>query len=277
MDLHTVVASYNRYFALGDMTGRLDLQLPVQVGRWEGQLDGIPRSERRDGLADPRLRFSVNLAGAPPLEGEDFRQYLKIQDEGRTIVGAALAVRVPLGEYSEDKLINLGENRFGFQPQLGVVHVEGPWSFELTGSVFLHTRNGDFFNGSTLDQDPTYAIQAHVVRTFGPDLRVSAGGLRLGRRVDPRRRGQGQRAEGSSLRFHRGGLGPRPALPSSGLHPPGRAPERGRGRPHGSAGLGDAVLKKGCGPGLSSLRPAGADVRRGRHEGGPGEPTPRRF
>jgi hypothetical protein len=174
VELQTVMASTNHYFDLGGMTSRLDLQLPVSAGRWEGILDGVPRTVRREGLADPRIRFSVDLAGAPALGQEEFQEYLESRDR-RTIVGAALAVRVPLGEYAEDKLINLGENRFGFQPQLGVVHVEGSWSFELTASVFLLTRNGDFFNGRTLDQDATFAVQAHVVKTFGKVFWFSVG------------------------------------------------------------------------------------------------------
>jgi hypothetical protein len=165
VQLHTGIASYTRYFALADTTARLDVQLPVQAGRWKGIVDGVPRTVTRDGLADPRLRLSANFLGAPALEEEEFRDYVRSR-ELRTLVGAALAVRLPLGEYSEDQLINLGENRFSIEPQLGVVQYWGAWSLEATGSLFLFTPNTDFFGGVTRREDPIYAIQGHLVRTF---------------------------------------------------------------------------------------------------------------
>jgi len=174
VEMNTFVAAYSRYFSVEGATARLDVQLPVALGHWKGLVNGVPQSISREGLADPRLRLSVIFLGAPALEEEAFRDYLK-NHETRTLAGLGLAVRVPLGQYMDDKLINLGENRFGFEPQLGAVHIEGPWSFELTGSAFLYTQNNDFFNGGTLRQDPLYAVQAHVVRTFDGGFWVSAG------------------------------------------------------------------------------------------------------
>jgi hypothetical protein len=174
VEVHTFVAAYSRYFGVEGVTARLDVQLPVALGHWKGLVDGVSQSISRDGLTDPRLRLSIIFLGAPALEEEPFRDYLK-NHETRTLAGLGLAMRVPLGEYMDDKLINLGENRFSFEPQLGAVHIEGPWSFELTASAFLYTQNNDFFDGSTLRQDPLYAVQAHVVRTFGEAFWVSAG------------------------------------------------------------------------------------------------------
>ena len=171
---HTVLASYNRYFGLLDRTARIEVQVPYQQGRWEGLLAGVPTSIRRDGLADPRLRLSVLLSGGPALEGAEFGEYLRANDT-RTLVGAGLAIRVPLGEYMDDKLINLGENRYSFQPQVGVVQYLGPWSLELTASTFIPTTNDDFFGGNRLEQDPLHALQAHVVRTLDGGFWVSGG------------------------------------------------------------------------------------------------------
>ncbi|MBK7519074.1 MAG: transporter [Gammaproteobacteria bacterium] len=44
-----------------------------------------------------------------------------------TSAGIALDVQLPLGRYDEDKLINLGQNRYVFRPQLGVLqHTRAP-------------------------------------------------------------------------------------------------------------------------------------------------------
>jgi len=174
VELHTILPAYHRYFAVGDMTARADVQLPIQSGRWQGLVGGVPRTVNLDGLADPRLRLSLIFMGAPALAVEEFQEYVR-SHERRTTAGVGLAVRLPFGEYDDDKLINLGDHRFEFQVQLGVVHTVGPWSFELTGSVFLFTNNDDFFNGNRLEKDPLYAIQGHVVRTFDGGYWVSAG------------------------------------------------------------------------------------------------------
>ena len=88
---------------------------------------------------------------------------------------AALSVTLPLGEYHKEKILNLGQNRFVFRPQVGMVHTRGPWSFELTGSVFLYTANDSFRTDRTREQDPVYALQSHVVYASPKRWWVSVG------------------------------------------------------------------------------------------------------
>jgi len=174
-DMNTMIVSYVRSFALAGKSARVDILVPFQDGEWTGLLEGSPASTHRNGFADPRIRLSINLLGAPPLKGKAYAQY-RGANPVTTTLGAALSVKVPLGEYDSEKLINLGKNRFTIRPQIGVLHTRGPWSYELTGSVFLYTDNNDFFGGSTLQQDPIFALQAHVVRTFGRGWWLAAGG-----------------------------------------------------------------------------------------------------
>jgi hypothetical protein len=169
VELHTLALKYIRTFELLGKSARIGLGGAYQDGTWEGLLDGVPARAERSGWADPVVRLAVNLLGAPPLEGQEFADY-RAGIKGETIVGAGLVVRVPLGEYLEDKLINLGNNRFTIRPQLGVVHSRGKWSFELTGSAWIFTDNDDFFGGKSLEQDPFFTIQGHVVYSFRPGL-----------------------------------------------------------------------------------------------------------
>ena len=83
-----------------------------------------------------------------------------------TILGVALEVTVPVGEYHEEKLINLGTNRWTFRPQIGVVHSWGKWAAELTGSAFFFTDNDDFYQNTAREQDPLLALQGHLIYTF---------------------------------------------------------------------------------------------------------------
>jgi len=83
-----------------------------------------------------------------------------------TIVGVGLAVRLPTGQYMDDKLINLGENRFVFRPQVGVLHTRNHWTVEGTAEVAFHTDNDDFFNGKKLEQKPLYILYGNLSYTL---------------------------------------------------------------------------------------------------------------
>jgi hypothetical protein len=163
--------SYVHSFGLLGKSARFDVALPYATGRWTGERNGDFLQAERQGFRDPRLRFSMLLYGGPALGRAEFAK----AEMSSTVVGVGLAVSPPLGEYFEDKRINLGDNRWTLHPQLGVTHTRGPWSYELTGSVFLYTDNDDFLNDQTLSNDPLYALQGHLVYTFRPGLWISAG------------------------------------------------------------------------------------------------------
>lgn len=174
VELQTVALSFSRYFRLFGTTARIDVTVPVQHGQWDGLVDSVPTSATRDGLGDPILRFSANLTGAPALQGKEFMEH-KQEHAVNTAIGAALEVRLPLGDYEEDKLINLGQNRFVAAPQIGVLHTRRDWSFELTGSTYFYTDNDEFFNGNSLEQSPLFALQTHLVKTFDAGYWLSVG------------------------------------------------------------------------------------------------------
>ena len=174
MEMHTWAVKYIRSFELFQKSARIGFIQGFREGRWTGLVDGVHRSIKRSGLSDSILRFAINLYGAPPLEGEEFAAY-RAKVDAETIVGTALLVQLPTGDYMHDKLINLGTNRYTFRPQLGVVHNWGKWSMELTGEVWLYTDNNDFFNGNKLEQDPLCTVETHLVYTFRPGLWAAAG------------------------------------------------------------------------------------------------------
>ncbi len=173
MEMHTWAAKFIRTFSLFEKTARIGLLQAHQKGRWSGLLDGAPKTVHRDGWTDTVLRFAVNLYGAPPLQGKEYAAY-RASKKVETIVGAGFSVQLPTGEYMDDKLINLGTNRFTFRPQLGLVHTRGKWSMEATGMIVLYSDNDEFFNESKLEQDPLYAIHGHLIYTFRPGVWAGA-------------------------------------------------------------------------------------------------------
>jgi len=172
-DLQTIAARYIRSFELFGKSARFDLTQAYQIGTWTGLLNGAPARAEREGLADTMLRFAVNLYGAPPLAGKEFAEY-RAAAECETIVGMGLVVQLPTGQYFDDKLINLGANRFSFRPQLGVVRNVGKWSGELTTSATFYTANDSFFNGKRFEQDPVFSADANLIYTFVPGLWLAA-------------------------------------------------------------------------------------------------------
>jgi len=182
-EMETVAFAYARTFGVFGKVGRVDLIQAWNDSEWAGMLDGQPASTRRRGLADTRIRLSANIVGAPPLAGKDYAAY-RAGTKVETIVGVGLAVDLPTGQYDSGKLINLGSNRFAFNPQLGIVHSRGDWSFETTGSVWFYTDNDAFFHGNTLGQQPLGTLQAHVTHDFGPRLWLTAStGFEFGGRT----------------------------------------------------------------------------------------------
>lgn len=172
-EMNTAAFKYIHAFEVLGKSARVDLGQLYQSGQWSGLVDGTPAAIERDGWADTSLRFAVNLYGAPPLEGQEFIDYRKAAD-CETIVGTGLLVTFPTGEYFDDKLINLGANRYTFTPQFGVVHTRGKWTMELSSSVTFYTENEEFFNGKKLEEDPLLIGQGHLIYTFMPGLWLGA-------------------------------------------------------------------------------------------------------
>ena len=172
MKLNTVGAKYIHTFEVWDKTARVDVTQAYKTGRWKGLVDGVPSVIERSGWSDTFVRFAINLHGAPPLRGKEFGAY-RAKAKNETIVGAGLVVRLPTGNYLDDKLINLGQNRFAFRPQVGVVHTRDKWTIEGTAEVAVYTDNNDFFDGKKLEQEPLLFTQAHLIRRLRPGESVS--------------------------------------------------------------------------------------------------------
>jgi hypothetical protein len=173
-DINAWLARYSYSFDWSGKTARVDGILPYVSGTWKGLVEGEPSQRTTRAGGDPWVRLSVNFYGSPALEGQEFLEFMA-ENPVRTTVGASLAVSLPLGGYDPEELINVGRNRYTARPQVGVLHQRGPWSFELTGSVYVFSKNTDYLDSITLSQDPMFALQAHVTRNFKGNFWLGAG------------------------------------------------------------------------------------------------------
>lgn len=167
MRLDTVAAKYVHGFELFGKSARIDVSQGYQKGRWKGLVDGTPDSITRSGWTDTFVRLATNLYGAPPLKGKAFADY-RARTKDENIVGAGLVLRLPTGDYMDDKLINLGQNRYVLRPQFGLLFGRDKWTTEITAEVSFYSDNDDFFNGKKLEQEPLFFTQAHLIRSLGP-------------------------------------------------------------------------------------------------------------
>ena len=168
---HTAVLAYVRSLDIWGKSAKFDVILPYSAFSAHGLVDGQSRTREMSGLGDPRFRFSINLFGAPALSVKEFANYQ--QD---LIIGVSLQVSAPLGQYDNSKLLNLGNNRWSFRPELGMSKAWGPWTLEIAPSVTFFTDNTDFFNGGTFAQAPIYLVQGHIIHNFKSGAWVSLDG-----------------------------------------------------------------------------------------------------
>ncbi len=163
--INTTAFALTRAFSMAGRSANAGFVLPVIAGHVEGLYLGERAEVSRFGLGDPRVRFAMNLYGAPAMTPKAFASYRQ-----RAIVGVSITVAPPLGQYDPTKLINLGTNRWSFKPEVGVSRTYGQWVVEAMAGAWMFTDNTNFFGGRTREQDPIAATQVHVTYKFKPTM-----------------------------------------------------------------------------------------------------------
>jgi len=165
MSIHSAVLAYVRSLNVLGRSGKVDIIVPAASISGKADILGESRSRNSEGFADPKVRFYVNFLGAPALSVKDFAAYRQ-----NLIVGGSLTVTAPGGKYDEDKRVNIGTNRWAFKPELGVSKAWGALTTELAAGVYLFTDNNQPFQGNSLQQEPLYTVQGHLIYNFGAGI-----------------------------------------------------------------------------------------------------------
>lgn len=153
--------NYLYSFGLANKLARIQVSIPVAILEGKLLLDGEEVTGSRTGFADMRIRFGINLKGSPALELKNFRRY-----QQNTIFGVSFVTSVPTGRYYDDKKVNIGSNRWGFKPEIGISKRFKKVYAEAYVGTWFYTKNNDFFDGSELKQKPTISWQAHASYYF---------------------------------------------------------------------------------------------------------------
>jgi hypothetical protein len=152
---------YMHTFGLADKLARIQVSIPYVIMDGKVIVSGDKITGNRTGFGDMRIRLGVNLFGSPALERKDFAKY-----QQKTIFGTSLVVSVPTGLYYVDKRINIGANRWGFKPEIGVSKRFKYVYAELYSGVWFYTQNNEFLGDKDLQQEPVLSFQGHASYHF---------------------------------------------------------------------------------------------------------------
>ncbi len=177
------LGGYAHSFTLFNRSALVAALLPMGRVSGEGTLFGNTFSQSTSGYGDPTLEFVVSLIGPPPIKN--------IPDAMRYEPGFSLDLLVdlivPIGEYDNEKALNMGQNRWYGRVGAPIVWQLGSWvpgrrtTLEFLPSVWLYGDNNDFV-GHQLSTDPKFQLEGHLTRDFhkhfwgSVDMNYLAGG-----------------------------------------------------------------------------------------------------
>ena len=87
----------------------------------------------------------------------------------KTYFGVGGYITVPLGEYRNDNVLNMGANRWAFKGELGLEQGLGNSGFNIGiyGNGEFYTDNNNYTSaGATMSQDPILTAEAHLTYDF---------------------------------------------------------------------------------------------------------------
>ena len=181
--------TYSHYFSLFGKTAQVNFAIPyVFIDAETGTtftrppLEGKVLEADPEGFADPYTHFAIALLGGNSVSGDVFAEY----EAGFSLHGH-VAMRAPLGTYSNEFAMNAGQNRWEFRAGLPMIQQwgkpGGQTTLEFTPVVAFFTDNNDPYGADTMEQDPLIHLETHLVRdifsglfTIGLDLNYVFGG-----------------------------------------------------------------------------------------------------
>jgi hypothetical protein len=159
-------------------TANFTAALPYGVADFNGKILNNETSVYRSGLLDSVWRYSVNLYGGPSMDG---RQFMKWHQ--KMLIGASFRMMAPTGQYDSTKLINLGNNRWAFRPEVGYSQRFGHWIVDAYAGGWFYTTNPKFFSQNqynpgitTLGQAPIASFEGHLSYDIKPRFWASFDG-----------------------------------------------------------------------------------------------------
>jgi hypothetical protein len=165
------VAAYVRSLNLWGKAGNFSASWARLCLEGSGFVNEVLVRGDRCGTTDPSVRLGYMFYGAPAMDLKTFRK----TPTGR-VIGASLKVDMPLGDYNNENIINTGANRWTFKPEIGISNRWGGWNVDAAFAARLFTDNDNFKGNTTLEQDPLYQLQTHLIYNLPKGRWISVNG-----------------------------------------------------------------------------------------------------
>ncbi len=125
------------------------------------------------GFADPIVGMRIGLIGAPALTVEEFVKH----EQGFQLYFYA-GTTIPIGDYQQDRPVNLGTNRWAVRLAAPMVlpfgkGEHGAYFLEMTPSLMLYTKNDAPFGGTSRTQAPLAILETHLSKNLTKKFWVS--------------------------------------------------------------------------------------------------------
>jgi hypothetical protein len=170
--INLVTISYFHSLNFLGRSANFTASLPYGEGNYHGTVNTVEDDVYRSGLLDSVYRFSVNLKGGPAMPVDAYQKWRQ-----KLLIGVSLKIVAPAGQYDSTKLINWGNNRWAFKPEIGFSRRWGHWLLDTYGAVWLFTTNQEFFSHNqffpgtqTQSESPVGAFEGHLSYDVKPRL-----------------------------------------------------------------------------------------------------------
>lgn len=178
VNIDVAVVQYTRTFDLAGQAAGIVVLAPMGELRGKAVLSGplgnntIVRETSSSGLGDISVIGIVGLVGSPAMTRQQYVQY-----KPGFSMGALVQATAPTGSYDQDKLLNLGTNRWAFRVgaplgwTLGGSYVSpNLTTIEFVPSVTFYTDNDAPFRATNLSQKALFRLEGHVTHNFNRAL-----------------------------------------------------------------------------------------------------------
>lgn len=138
-----------------------------------GHISGVIETENHqseivdvNGLLDASVMMRIGLINSPALDIENYlKRELKFQLSG------IFSTIIPIGQYDQARIANLGGNRWGFKVGTPMIvplskNKEDMFLWEVVPSITFFTKNTAPRVGNTKKQKPLFWLEQHLTRNF---------------------------------------------------------------------------------------------------------------